>query len=74
VHSPRKIEPDQGEACIQTLTSDRSLEKTAMAYPDDLPTPPRDKDESGSIWAWSLTGLGLVFGYILVLVLLRPHP
>jgi hypothetical protein len=45
-----------------------------MAYPDDLPIRPRDKDESGSALAWSLAGLALVFGYILVLILLRPTP
>lgn len=45
-----------------------------MAYPDDQPNPPRNQDGSGSILVWSLAGLGLVFGYILVLVLLRPHP
>lgn len=44
-----------------------------MAYPDDQPTPPTDKDEAGSILLWSLTGLGLVFGFILLLILLRPH-
>ena len=45
-----------------------------MAYPDDLPPPPQGKDEPGSILVWSLTGLALVFGYILVLILLRPTP
>jgi hypothetical protein len=45
-----------------------------MAYPDDLPLPPRDKEEPGSILVWAFAGLALVFGYILVLILLRPTP
>jgi hypothetical protein len=45
-----------------------------MPDPDDLPTPPQDKDQPGSILVWSLTGLGLVLGYILLLILMRPAP
>ena len=45
-----------------------------MTDRDDLPTSPHDKDEPGSIAVWSLAGLALVFGYILVLILLRPTP
>ena len=45
-----------------------------MTDRDDLPTAPQDKDEPGSLAVWSLAGLALVFGFILVLILLRPAP
>lgn len=45
-----------------------------MVDPEDLPVCRHDEDESGSVLVWSVTGLVLVFAFVLALVLLRPHP
>ena len=43
-----------------------------MEFPEDFSQEPREDRDCGSAAVWTMTGLALVLGYILALVILVP--